>query len=143
MAPSSSAAMPPQGFSAMPAMPSASQPLALMDKAVPVPSQIQLDFCGVVTLEAPVVAKIDEGLGWWKSLREQARKVAQGALRNQMSSRMAEVWNLQVTLEQSKMFGAKDGAKLRSTMSEFAKGLMNVQEMVKGLLGLEKEQPLS
>lgn len=40
-------------------------------------------------------------------------------------------------------FGAKDGAKLRSTMSEFAKGLMNVQEMVKGLLGLEKEQPLA
>jgi hypothetical protein len=114
-----------------------------MDKAVPVPSQIQLDFCGVVTLEAPVVAKIDEGLGWWKSLREQARKVAQGALRNQRSSRMAEVWNLQVTLEQSKMFGANDGSKLRSTMSEFAKGLMNVQEMVKGLLGLEKEQPLS
>jgi hypothetical protein len=28
-------------------------------------------------------------------------------------------------------------------MSQFAKGLMNVQEMVKGLLGLEKEQPLS
>ena len=42
MAPSSSAAMPPQGFSAMPPMPSASQPLALMDKA-PVPSEIQLD----------------------------------------------------------------------------------------------------
>eukprot|EP00435_Cladocopium_sp_Y103_P021698 s2334_g5.t1 len=141
MAASSSAAMLHPGVNAVPAgMPSASLPLALMDKPAAGASEIQLDFCGVATLDAAVLAKIDEGLGWWKSLREQARKVlekpskpAQEALRKQMGSRMAEVFQIQVMLEQFKTFGAKDPAKLRSTMSEFAAGLMSVQEMVKGL----------
>ena len=127
-----------QGLGNMSAEPPASV-LALQDKQAP-SSETNLDVSGVATLDGAVVAKIDEGLGWWKSLREQARKVlekpskpAQEALRKEMASKLAAVWNLQVTLEQFKTFGVKDVAKLRNTMSEFASGLMSVQEMVKGL----------
>ena len=138
MASSSNAANPPVGSSGY----AAAQPSAAMQLAIAhQPStEIQLEFSGVASLDGAVVAKIDEGLGWWKSLREQARKVlekpskpAQEALRKEMANKIAAVWNLQVTLEQFKTFGAKDVAKLRSTMSEFASGLISVQEMVKGL----------
>ena len=138
MASSSNATNPPLGSSGYAAaQPSAAMQLAIADQPS---SEIQLEFSGVASLDGAVVAKIDEGLGWWKSLREQARKVlekpskpAQEALRKEMANKMAAVWNLQVTLEQFKTFGAKDVAKLRSTMSEFASGLISVQEMVKGL----------
>lgn len=141
MASSSNATNPPLGSSGYAAaQPPAAMQLAIADQPAPASCEIQLEFSGVASLDGAVVAKIDEGLGWWKSLHEQARKVlekpskpAQEALRKEMANKIAAVWNLQVTLEQFKTFGAKDVAKLRSTMSEFASGLISVQEMVKGL----------
>ena len=89
MASSSNAANPPVGSTAAAAI-----QLAIADQPAPASSEIQLEFSGVSSLDGAVVAKIDEGLGWWKSLREQARKVlekpskpAQEALRKEMANR--------------------------------------------------------
>ena len=106
-------------------------PLAICDKAAEVPQ----------ALDKSVLSKIDDGLNWWKSLREQARKSlekAQGpacaALKQQMQQKLKDMFAWQTQLEEMKMFGtAGNSQNVKALLSNFASGLVQIQESIRGL----------
>ena len=86
----------------MPPPPPPPRPLAICDKAAEVPQ----------ALDKSVLSKIDDGLNWWKSLREQARKSLEkgegpacAALKLQLHQKLKDMFAWQTQLEEMKMFG--------------------------------------
>lgn len=138
------------GFT-QPALPQHGGQLAICDKAAPMgsmamnaPTTMPMPLASSDTpLDPSVLKKVDDSLVWWGNVRKQAKSVmdatasncAAAPLRQQLQTKLQDMFQGQVQLERIKMFGGHM-SEIKGILNTFLKELAAIHDILKGMTAM-------
>ena len=114
-------------------------PVALMDQSFELTVFSSNSNCA--ELPASVLSKIDDAWNWWAKARECARKALSSnstssaglELKKQCQNKISQMFNWASQLDQMKFQRVGDLQQAKTLLQNFAKGLVEIQDLLKGL----------
>lgn len=92
-------------------------------------------------LPQSVLSKVDDALNWWGKAKEASRKAMRTQfstgpgleLKKQCQNKLSQMFEWSAQLEQMKLMKTGDLQQAKTVMGNFAKGLLEIQDLLKAL----------